>query len=385
MRVGLRALAVAVAAVTASVALSTAGAAPAGATERTAGTAGVQVVHRYFGPMPTGVTVSRHGRIFSNFPRWIDQVPATVTEIRGGREVPYPNAAINQLDTAHAATHFISVQSVVVDQADRLWALDTGRINFGPMIPGGAKLVGIDLRTNQVVRSIPFPPDVALSTTELNDVRFDLRRGRAGMAFITDSSANGPNAIIVVDLATGQSWRRLNDHPTVKAEPNFTPIIEGQPWLVRPPDAPPSSLTEGVDGIAISPDGRTLFYCALSSRTLYSVSVDALADRGTPDSAVAATVRNLGRKGMSDGLETDRRDRVYGGDIERNALIRRLPDGRIQTVVQGSRIIWIDTLSMGADGFMYFTVNQLNRLPRFHEDKDLRVKPYVLYRVRIDH
>ena len=96
-------------------------------------------------------------------------------------------------------------------------------------------------------------------------------------------------------------------------------------------------------------------------------------------------MRNLGRKGMSDGLETDRRDRVYGGDIERNALIRRLPDGRIQTVVQGSRIIWIDTLSMGADGFMYFTVNQLNRLPRFHEDKDLRVKPYVLYRVRIDH
>ena len=69
--------------------------------------------------------------------------------------------------------------------------------------------------------------------------------------FITDSSANGPNAIIVVDLATGQSWRRLNDHPTVKAEPNFTPIIEGQPWLVRPPpglDKPAPLRTRAIGG-----------------------------------------------------------------------------------------------------------------------------------------
>jgi sugar lactone lactonase YvrE len=128
-----------------------------------------------------------------------------------------------------------------------------------------------------------------------------------------------------------------------------------------------------------------LFYCALSSRTLYSVSVDALANRRVPDAAVAATIRNLGHKGMSDGLETDRRDRVYGGDIEHDALIRRLPDGRIQTVVRGSQILWIDTLSRGADGYMYFTVNQLDRLPLFHKGVDLRKKPYVLYRVRIDH
>jgi hypothetical protein len=30
-------------------------------------------------------------------------------------------------------------------------------------------------------------------------VRFDLRRGKAGLAFITDSASKGPNGLIVVD------------------------------------------------------------------------------------------------------------------------------------------------------------------------------------------
>ncbi|MGG6265495.1 hypothetical protein ACQ4M3_05760 [Leptolyngbya sp. AN03gr2] len=44
----------------------------------------------YFnGAMLTGVTVSHGGRIFVNFPRWGDEVPFTVAEIRDGRPVPF--------------------------------------------------------------------------------------------------------------------------------------------------------------------------------------------------------------------------------------------------------------------------------------------------------
>ena len=45
----------------------------------------------------------------------------------------------------------------------------------------------------------------SLSAGCSHDVRFDLRRGSKGMAFITDSSQNGPNGIIVVDLDSGDS------------------------------------------------------------------------------------------------------------------------------------------------------------------------------------
>ena len=43
-----------------------------------------QTVHRFYGPMVTGVTVSKTGRVFANFPRWGDPVKASVVEIKSG-------------------------------------------------------------------------------------------------------------------------------------------------------------------------------------------------------------------------------------------------------------------------------------------------------------
>lgn len=71
------------------------------------------------GPMPTGVTVSQKGRIFVNFPRWGDKVDFTVAEIKEGKAVAFPSAEFNKLDLANAKDHLVSVQSVVVDPADR--------------------------------------------------------------------------------------------------------------------------------------------------------------------------------------------------------------------------------------------------------------------------
>lgn len=205
------------------------------------------------GAMPTGVTVSHQGRIFVNFPKWGDEVPFTVAEIRDGESVAYPDEAMNQTNPDDLAAALVSVQSVVVDPADRLWILDTGSPLFQPTEFGGPKLIGVDLKTDQVVKKILFPQEVALATTYLNDVRFDLRRGSEGMAFITDSAQRGPNGIIVVDLASGDSWRQLHDHPSTKAEElqTFLPIVEGRPFLEHMPDGSvKQGASMGSDGIA---------------------------------------------------------------------------------------------------------------------------------------
>src|SRR5205085_6688364 len=131
--------------------------------------------------------------------------------------------------------------------------------------PVGAKLVGVDLTSNKVFKSISFAREVVLPTTYLNDIRFDLRKGTGGVAYITDSSLKGPNGIIIVDLESGKSWRRLHDHPSTKAEKNFLPIVEGQPLLERKPGEPAKHITIGSDGIAISHDGKHLYYCPLAS------------------------------------------------------------------------------------------------------------------------
>src|SRR6187431_698252 len=87
----------------------------------------LESVAHFHGAMPTGVTVSHQGRIFINFPKWGDEVPFTVSEIRdGGEMVAYPDEATNQTNSSDPAAALVSVQSVVVDPADRLWILDTG-------------------------------------------------------------------------------------------------------------------------------------------------------------------------------------------------------------------------------------------------------------------
>ena len=80
----------------------------------------LEVVAQFYGPMPTGVTVSHDGRVFVCFPRWGDRVDFTVGEIVDGNTIAYPNAEVNHPTPADPAASLMSVQSVVVDPANRL-------------------------------------------------------------------------------------------------------------------------------------------------------------------------------------------------------------------------------------------------------------------------
>ncbi|MEP9380107.1 L-dopachrome tautomerase-related protein [Aquabacter sp. CN5-332] len=359
-----------------------AGNTPAYASDRTIGH--IEPVSEFYDAMPTGVSVAADGRIFVNYPRWGDDVPFTVAELRGGKAVAYPDAAINVFDPARPDKTLSSVQSVVVDPANRLWLLDTAAPGFARPVEGAVKLVAVDLATDKVSRTIVLSGPAILPTTYVNDVRFDLRKGKAGVAYITDSSISGPGGIIVVDLDSGESWRKLSGDRSTSPDAQFIPVVEGERFAIRDKGKQPSSLTVASDGIALSADGETLYYCPLSSRHLYSVPTALLLDRSIPDKTIASAVIDLGEKGASDGLEADDRGRIYAGDYERNSIRRRNTDGEWTTIAHDPRILWPDTLSVAANGYLYFTANQLHRQPQFHQGEDLREKPYVLFRIRID-
>lgn len=335
--------------------------------------------------MPTGVTATDNGRIFVNYPKWGDDVTFTVGEIRAGQVFPYPDAAFNREDAADPANGLISVQSVVADGKGRVWLLDTAAPGFAVPRAGGAKLVAVDLVSNKVVKTLVFPADVMLDSTYVNDMRFDFRVGREGTVYITDSSISGPGAIIVMDIASGKAVRRLSGARSTSPDPDFIPVVEGQQALItKGPDGKPKALTVASDGIALSADGKTLYFSPLSSRHLYSVSTALLRDPNANEAQLAAAVEDLGEKGASDGLAADANGAVYAGDYEHNSIRKRLADGSWQTIVHDPRVLWPDTLSIGPDGYLYFIVNQLQRQPGFHDGRDLRDKPYSLLRVKID-
>ena len=344
----------------------------------------LEPVFAFYDAMPTGVTVSEQGRLFVNFPQWGDNAPFSVGDIRDGKVVPYPDQAINTPDQKAPAKHFISVQSVVADGQGRLWVLDTAAPKFSAPQPGGAKLVAIDLKSNKVVKTLVFPANVILPSTYVNDMRFDFRSGKEGTVYVTDSSVSGPGAIIVMDIATGKATRRLDGDISTSADKRFIPTVEGEAMLARGADGTAKPFGVASDGIALSPDGQTLYFSPLSSRHLYAVPTRLLRDEHVTEAQLSAAVLDMGEKGASDGLEADANGAVYASDYEHNGIRKRLADGTWQTIVHDPRAIWPDTLSIGPDGYLYFTANQLNRQAGFHGGKDLRTKPYSLFRVKIN-
>ncbi len=344
----------------------------------------LQQVFAFHDAMPTGVTVSETGRIFVNFPRWGDDVPFTVAEIRDGKVQAWPNTQINKEDPQDPAKGLISVQSVVADGQGRVWLLDTAAPGFAAPKPGGAKLVAVDLASNKVVKTLVFPANVILPSTYVNDMRFDFRNGKEGTVYVTDSSVSGPGAIIVMDIATGKATRRLSGAKSTSVDPSFIPVVEGQAVMATGADGKKKAPAVASDGIALSPDGQTLYFSPLSSRHLYSVPTKLLRDASVSEKALDAAVQDLGEKGASDGLEADADGAVYATDYEHNGIRKRLADGTWQTIVHDPRVLWPDTLSIGPDGYLYFTANQLHRQAGFQGGKDLRQKPYSLLRVKIN-
>src|ERR1700736_4723105 len=342
-----------------------------------------------------GVAVSASGRVFVSFPRnGIDTVKRSVAEVINGDAVAYPNKEINTLNTAEPSTNFLSAQSVYVDSSDTLWVLDVGNLGSGTaLISGGAKLVAIDLTTNAVKRTIVFPDSLITKGTSINDVRFDLARGAAGFAYITDSSAAAGSGIIVVDLATGNAVRRLANDPTVLPDPAFRATVEGKPFVIQATaNAAPSLVSVANDGIAVSADGKLVHYCPIASQNLYSVDAAVLTDFTQSDAAVAATIKNLGDKGEVGGLEADAQGRVYLTNGEFNAIRRFDPsqgtadtfNPTFETVVHNRHLVWPDSLALGMHGTLYITSSQVNRLPVFNAGQDLRQPPYFLYKVQTD-
>jgi sugar lactone lactonase YvrE len=308
----------------------------------------------------------------------------TVGEIKDGKAVPFPDAELNRIDIADPQNHLLSVMAAAVDSRNWLWLLDGGRLNRN-LVPHGAKLVAVDLSTGRIVKNIPFPDDVILPTTILKDLAIDPAIGKSGFALIADSSPNGPSAIIVVDIDNGKSIRRLDRHPSVTAEPEFVIFADGHMVRVRSTEGQSSDWSAGVTGICISADGKSLYYSPMASRQIYQVSLRKLCDGKCSDADVAKTVQPMFQEiGTSDGLECDSKNRVYYSDVENDAIWRRNPDGMVDKIARDERLSWPDRLYLAPDGNLYATASQFHRSPWFHYGKDLRVKPYYLFRIKTD-
>ena len=317
----------------------------------------------------TGVTVGKDDRIFVNFPRWTEDSPVSVAEVmKDGSIKPFPDEAWNSWRNAlkNKATpqdHWVCVQSVVADHAGNLWVLDPASPAVAGVVPGGPKLVKIDLGTNKVARTIAFDEKAAPPFSYLNDVRFS---PDDQTAYITDAGLKG--ALVVVDLKSGAARRLLEGHPSTQPEKGVVVKTDGQE--LRRPDG--RGVEFAADSIALSPDGRHLYWKALTGRTLYRIATEALGNSQLSAKELESRIERVGESEPTDGLWIDKRGRLYLSAIEANAVKVR-DGGRDTTLVQDDRLRWPDTFSEGSDGTIYVTSSRIQDMSWFKPENGPRL------------
>ncbi len=330
-----------------------------------------------FNDEPTGIAVSKEGRIFVTFPRWLENPRYSVAEVHSdGSLSPYPDEEWNRWtadDGRDPGNHFICAQSVYVDGKDFLWILDPANPFSGGVVPGGAKLVKVNLSANEVAQVVLFDGSAVTEKSYLADVCVD---ESDNVAYISDS---GAGAILVVDLSSGSTRRVLAGHPSTLAEEGVVPVIDGRELRYESGKAP----RVNVDGLALDPDRKFLYYHALTARTLYRINTAYLKDPLLSDAELGKHVERLEDTGPVNGMLMDRGYNLYLTAPEENAVKRyRVYDGSMLTIAQGDQIQWPHSLGIGPDDNIYFTASQINRLPCFNNGIDERTRQFKYFKTR---
>ncbi len=305
-----------------------------------------------------------------NYPRWSG--PYKYGIVNAADQSAFPNEATNMwLGGESGLAKWVCVQSVYFDRAGGLWVLDPASPNMA-LVQGEAKLVRINKTTGAFEKTYFFD-SVINPRAYLNDVRVDPERQ---FAYITNSNQGG---IVVLNLATGQMRQVLTEHYSVHSDPSYTFVIDGKE-LRR--NGQPVKIHS--DGIALTPDGTTLYYKPTTDDKLYSIPAAALRDFSLNDAALSAQVTDHGRKCSSDGMIMDDQGRLYLTDVQNYRIVRIDPANNhaMTTVAQDNRLIWPDTYAIHG-GYLYVTISQIHRQPDYNDGVSRREGPYMVYRVKL--
>ncbi|KOX78395.1 Protein yellow [Melipona quadrifasciata] len=194
-------------------------------------------------------------------PRFQDGVPVTLgyvtkqTSLDGNPLItPYPNWTYND---ANNCASIISVYRIQIDECDRLWVLDTGKLKETQVCP--PKLHVFSLRENRLITTHEFPRDQFKEDSLFVTVVVDIRNGddkcKNTFAYIADVTGF---ALIVYDFSNSRSWKISNNlfYP-YPAYGTFD--INGDTF----------DLMDGILGLALGPvhnGDRILYFHSLASR-----------------------------------------------------------------------------------------------------------------------
>lgn len=314
---------------------------------------------------PGNLAIGPDGRMFMSVHEFYGPELRVVEVMADGSTKPYPTetwARAPQDDSD-------GLRGVLGLRADRegiLWMLDgqgegqTGRV------------VGWDTKAEKLHAIYYVGQPAARPTSFLNDLAIDREHGAI---YISDTGDGENSAIIVINMETGRARRVLEG--SAFTVPEDTPmIIDGREIRLG---GNPAKI--GINPITVDPTNSWVYFAPMTASAMYRVRTIDLLDESLDDDALAAKVERYGDKVISDGSTVDADGNVYITAMTDNAIGVTKPDGTYEVLFQSDEDLpWPDGFSMGVDGFVYATINELHRSPVLNGGEDASLGTYRIVR-----
>jgi sugar lactone lactonase YvrE len=324
--------------------------------------------------MVNQVAVTSDNRMFLGLPRYPDheQTPCVVRREADGTLKPFPGQGWNDWKPGDDGLNaFVYVNSVHIFADDTVWCVDQGtlRLDAGiqanpPPAPGAQKIVQLDPVSGKVLRVIRFAPEILPPGAQINDLRIFGRH-----VYVTDS---GLGALIVHDLQTGHTLRRLSGAPEVLAV--VPPPVPGAP--------PMRHRIPKSDMIELSLDGEWLYWSAPTG-PFRRIRTAILRDPQVPDSALHDHVEHVADIGMIGGSAIDDRGNLYLSELKTRRITVLAPDGRTAVLAASDDFMGPDNSFIGFDRTLYVPVSQAGRTRLFGNATDMTQVPFLVYAIAL--
>ncbi|XP_058808630.1 protein yellow-like isoform X2 [Phymastichus coffea] len=231
--------------------------------------------------LPLGLEIWKD-KIFISLPRWKKGIPATLATISTGsldrspKLKPYPDWRWHHLGNCQGLTSVFRMQ---IDECDRLWVLDSGKIDItsDPKQICPPTIFIFDLYTDQLIKAYQLPPDQIKEDSLYSNIVVDIRNNQCdrAVAYAADVWRFG---LIVYDLFNDSSFRV--QHHFFFPDPLASRFnLHGLEF----------HWTDGLFGLALTPVDvnyeKTMFFHPMSSFREFAVPLSAIRDKRTADNS----------------------------------------------------------------------------------------------------
>lgn len=319
------------------------------------------------------VAVDSLGRLYVSGPKWTGSKGPSVSQLGPtGSPHPFPNERWNSTDsTIPAVQRFVNVNAMRVDRNDCLWIIDAGVTGFGgKVVPGGAKVVVVDLKDSEVIKVIPFDSSIAKEHSYIDDIRLNGKH-----AYLTDAGAPG---IVVLDLESNKARRVLTTSTAVRAPQDRDIVLSNE--VVKAPNG--AALRVHTDPLEVSPDGKWLYFAPLEG-PWHKIETRWLEDPSISEGELVKLVelwRDLPPVG---GTVMDKEGNFYFSDLAEDSVKRISTDGRIETLAKDARLHWVDAPAFDSQGRIYLPAAQIDRVSLFNKGTSKVEWPLRVYRLEL--